>query len=539
MKFSYLPSDGSITIIDDNINEVTPFFDLFSFHGIPFTFYSGEEANIPLNPSQKIRLAFIDIQLVPGLTAHAYAQNILQILSKLISSENGPYIAAIWSKKEHIYFRTIQEELLSQQYPLRPLFVLKMKKRNYINEVKDTEFIDHFKETIEELKTRFDDRDIEYFNDRVIQTLPKKLHYKIIPNAISKIEKQLEKELKKTEIFNLLTAWEKSIYSSTQKTLFAITKIYDYNQYWQNNSKHLIYSMAQAVVGKKIKRLSKIEILKNSITLLNQSFIESNNSQFQINTKLERDINISSRNNFCEFLIESHVIKISHTNFEKYSVHIDGVAVGGSKDKHSDLFKLGRNPEEKILIKSAVDLFLRKNPVINTNLHLNLKPEPTLFPASIVLRKVYGENKRKLLQNYFVSDGLFKKNDNIFSVTSEDLRKIKFVELEVTPICDFAQNKIKKNRFISGLLYPLEFAEKCKANEFNKSLYFYDVKPEFFIDETIYKLVFDFRFLKTIKITHTNEVYKNPYLRLKSELYSDILSKLSIYMNRPGITFLE
>jgi FixJ family two-component response regulator len=61
---NYLPSDGSIVIIDDNINEVIPFFQILSQRGIAFTYYNGAEKYIPTTPQQKIRLVFLDIQLV-------------------------------------------------------------------------------------------------------------------------------------------------------------------------------------------------------------------------------------------------------------------------------------------------------------------------------------------------------------------------------------------------------------------------------------------------------------------------------------------
>ncbi|MFL9839315.1 hypothetical protein ABS768_17705, partial [Flavobacterium sp. ST-75] len=58
-----LPSDGSVIVIDDKISEAIPLIKLLSKKGIATTYYSGKDTELPLQPLQKIRLAFVDIQL--------------------------------------------------------------------------------------------------------------------------------------------------------------------------------------------------------------------------------------------------------------------------------------------------------------------------------------------------------------------------------------------------------------------------------------------------------------------------------------------
>ena len=57
------PRDGSVLIIDDRVEEALPLLKLLSQGGVACTYYSGKDNELPERPIQKIRLAFIDIQL--------------------------------------------------------------------------------------------------------------------------------------------------------------------------------------------------------------------------------------------------------------------------------------------------------------------------------------------------------------------------------------------------------------------------------------------------------------------------------------------
>lgn len=68
--------------------------------------------------------------------------------------------------------------------------------------------------------------------------------------------------------------------------------------------------------------------------------------------------------------------------------------------------------------------------------------------------------------------------------------------------------------------------------------HFYAVKSGFKLeDENIYKMIFDYHLLKSEKLTILEK--REPQYRLRSELLSDLINKLSPHVNRLGLSYLE
>jgi hypothetical protein len=134
------------------------------------------------------------------------------------------------------------------------------------------------------------------------------------------------------------------------------------------------------------------------------------------------------------------------------------------------------------------------------------------------------DSKTKAAKEEFIADfNQFKK-----SFKSE----CQLICCEVTPSCDYAQKRLKMNRFIYGILWPNEFSE-CL---FRHSKFLY-ISPPIEFHEKIRLMVFDVRFFHARKKGALDG--KNPKFRLRHELLVDIQSHLAAHVHRPGVISLE
>ena len=126
---------------------------------------------------------------------------------------------------------------------------------------------------------------------------------------------------------------------------------------------------------------------------------------------------------------------------------------------------------------------------------------------------------------------IFKKIDS-FLEKKELRKKTKPIFLEITPACDYAEEKRMVSRILPGFLWPKEFSKKIPKT----AEYLYKSK-EVFIDGSVYVMVFDFRYLTSIEIPKLPS--KQVLFVLQSELLADIQSKLSNHVSRLGVATID
>ncbi|MBI1939058.1 MAG: hypothetical protein HYS25_13185 [Ignavibacteriales bacterium] len=107
------------------------------------------------------------------------------------------------------------------------------------------------------------------------------------------------------------------------------------------------------------------------------------------------------------------------------------------------------------------------------------------------------------------------------------------VELDITPICDYSQDK-EYIRTILGLALSYEQRNICEK----KGDYFY-LTPTFKFNCQNRFFLFDFRQIKTTSKEEIKSRKIIPILKLRRELCSDIQARLSNQINRPGVSFVE
>src|SRR5690606_37089561 len=110
----YLPINGRVAIIDNNIKEVLPLFRTFSQNRIPYIFIDGSDMDwLPdeQHDLNDIRLVFLDLNLTGDRTPSIkeIKSSLYPILKRVISPNNFPYSIVLWSKQENEYKAAVEE----------------------------------------------------------------------------------------------------------------------------------------------------------------------------------------------------------------------------------------------------------------------------------------------------------------------------------------------------------------------------------------------------------------------------------------------
>ncbi len=113
------------------------------------------------------------------------------------------------------------------------------------------------------------------------------------------------------------------------------------------------------------------------------------------------------------------------------------------------------------------------------------------------------------------------------------LETVVSIELNITPLCDYAQEKAKRYRILPGVMIKSGYREHLN---FAPS-YLYISDADFRIDNVDYLFLFDFRFLYSLVKKEMEE--KIVKCRLKQQLLSDIQIKLGSHVNRSGVVFVN
>lgn len=158
---------------------------------------------------------------------------------------------------------------------------------------------------------------------------------------------------------------------------------------------------------------------------------------------------------------------------------------------------------------------------INSKLHLIFQPPKKSLPGNIYK-----------WENQVNINDLFNGDIDLYPQKKSFLEKLKYILLEVSPSCDYAQDKWKLHRVLLGVMWPENDLKKIKKTA--DYIYF---SPIFEVEGKIYKFVFDLRYLTTLSFDELTD--KDPVLRIRHDLLVDIQSKLAGHINRPGVICLE
>lgn len=213
-----LPNGGKVVIVDDQFREILPLINILNKNAIPVIYYSGDIKELPEKPLEGIRLFFLDLRFSTNTDPKTIVSNACNMLQKILSEDNGPYLLIVWSSTGNDYKENLEQALENKAY--RPEFILCLSKANYF-ETKTSEIYD----VLDDVKKILEEADVENVDsimgkicDRIIANEDESEKV-FIPSSIGELQQELYDGLKKAGLLSLFILWENTIRNSAHKVV--------------------------------------------------------------------------------------------------------------------------------------------------------------------------------------------------------------------------------------------------------------------------------------------------------------------------------
>lgn len=464
-----LPESGRVVIIDDKFGEVLPLIRILSRERVAVTYFSGKEKELPDEPFTDVRIVFLDIVLegVDLLDDKTIISTLTNVVGRIVSKENGPFVLAVWAKKsdsESNIVKRIKEALREKGF--------------YTIDV-DLEKTSFFKREKDDTYTFREDK-------------------------IRDLNKKLQEKLGEVDILKVFIQWENIVNEAASETVNEVSKFSKYDENWNNEMKKIFYHLAKAWLGKLIEETEDGENIRGSFYTFHLIFGDILEKKLQLKeiTKIEfekRDLEdrIGSK-------INTHILLDMSQRSDIYP---------------GNVYKT--ETEIKQLIYDSID----RDALISD------------FARSIRRNKTDLLNKKGILKK------IYRKNFNsFFKKVRERLKKVAIpVIVEVSPVCDHVQKKLKKYKYVDGFLCPaiakIDNIQIRMNEKLNQHALFLYTTPIIRYKERQYILILDFRYFSSADKEFFSD--KELLFRIRRELLSDIQIKLSSHINRTGVLYLD
>ena len=227
-----MPKSGRVVIIDNKFEEALPLIRILSKYRVAVTFFSGRIEDLPPEPFSDVRIVFLDIVLegLEGADDKTRTSTLVNVISKVVSKENGPFILVIWTKHPE-FIQNIQKALKEEGFYF---LIVDLEKHKFF-ESKDGEWL---------------------FSE----------------DKIEELNREVENKLKKIDIFGVFVDWENLIHDAASLTVNEISKLAEYDDQWNQEIKKIFFNLAKAWVGKKIDDIDDNEKIRSALFTFNQIF---------------------------------------------------------------------------------------------------------------------------------------------------------------------------------------------------------------------------------------------------------------------------
>ena len=295
--------------------------------------------------------------------------------------------------------------------------------------------------------------------------------------------KNLHNALNQHPVFKLLFNWRNLVSTASETVTNEFSQLFQYDDKWELNITKLIYKLSESYMGdvKFAKFLAEYKADQSSQDMRNLFFKEViKNCLLAYNTiftdKLEREIRLN--NNTIELL---------------------------------DHFTFTEARDKEVIAK------------INSRILTDESPETGAIPGS--LYKLDKRIKSIDLEPVFSNDVNDEKKKECLDMAIP-------IMLEVSTLCDYAQDKRKLARIVPGYLWPREHIGRL----YNGYLKTPSPDQYLYFNDNLYNLCLDFRSFTSINFSLIKK--KKPILRLRNEFFSMIQNSLASKISNPGVLAL-
>ncbi|MCT3639105.1 hypothetical protein CMU11_06500 [Elizabethkingia anophelis] len=253
----YLPINGRVAIIDNEITEVKPLFQIFSKFRIPYTFFDASDSeSLPetTDETNDIRLLFLDLNLIDKSTQSEknVKSSLIAVLNRIISKNNFPYLIILWSTQEDSYFPVVEKIFEEELKDRKPIAIESFIKAEYIPA--NGEIISGNNKLIEKV--------IEIFN--------------------------------RHQAFSTLIYWENKVHKSADMVLQSIFSAYNSDS-WVNKTNFIIEKLSQGYLGfQNHKKSNYVERTKGALQAFNNVFYDTLESQVNLLSNIKEQAFLES-----------------------------------------------------------------------------------------------------------------------------------------------------------------------------------------------------------------------------------------------------
>lgn len=398
------PRCGKVLVIDDQITEAIPLLNLLGKKGVPAMYYSGNLSELPETPFDEIRLVFCDLKYNAASDAKSVASNVFAILKALISEKNGPYILLAWSAHGSDYLEELKNTI--DQTKIKPEFILQLDKGEFFTSKDNNAYFDEMIDSVSGL-------DLDPADEEQVKRLIKEktdflrtAQKAPLADALENIEKKLEEELKKANLFHLFVLWENTIAVSAIETVNSIYEAIPDSIPAKKKLRAMLFYLAHYRLEKQLQYTDEETKFQAAMDSLNELF-----SYFYS----ERVHELSLEQIELEKIEELQEIKdLSDAKFNQWKM-----IASGNKGYH---------------------------------------------PGNI-----YRDTEKCFQYHGLVTGNAFKKDEK-YCQNIEYLKSntnIEYILVDLSSDCDIAQNKIFVSRVVPGIMIPTDDWERyCTEGKF-------------------------------------------------------------------------
>lgn len=314
--------------------------------------------------------------------------------------------------------------------------------------------------------------------------------------SLSGIEERLKTELARTGALELFILWENLVHLSAAETVSAFSSLYDTKDDWIKNMPIIFKALVKSRIGKNYNNATKEQIFTEGLCAFNGAFLdylEKNISECNF-----QDVNmmVPVQEELNDLKIQAKINTRLHLQSVKFP-HVPGTLYRYDEQEKSRFFG-------------------KYNTFISECIDMNLVLSDMAIDFGLDLKQLYANSKK--LKPVFEMD----KREFIESLTP--------ILLEVSPGCDFAQQKWTVHRLLPGLAVPYYYFKFIRRSDYLMPT------PPFEINETIYGFVFDLRYLTSLPLSEFAKIENmRDMCVFRQELISLIQTNLGRHVSRLGI----
>jgi hypothetical protein len=474
-----LPTNGKVVVLDDEYKEVAGLLKALSKKKIPYHYYQDETGeDLPESPIENVRLIFLDLELISGqkIPDHAIISTIGVRLERILEPKNN-YILIYWSTKEKKYKKLIDDAFENGLKDYKPIITISLNKAKALKQ---------------------GDKIVEY------------------------IIEEIESKSEGFSLFKVFSLWENLVNDSAGDLINDFIDFIGKDSDWDDNAKYVLYKLAQAYSGIQVNQKTELKQLEDALFTLNYTLLdsiensilpnierESSKLKSVISSDKKSDISFSSlinerlfisKNHFngnipgCLFLPEKEFATLSATTEQQF---VDFIKNNTLKAEVKDKILAHKEKDRDEKLKKIE--FQKKAFSKNYNVIVN----------SILTLSTDDPERKPLMAK----------------ILDESIK----IEINISPLCDYAQAKMHCCRLLPGILLP----EKYSSSVTTKNAYNYVADSIFNFEGNNYYFVFDLRFLYSLPENRVKT--RIAKYKVRHQLLADIQLRLGNHINRSGV----